>query len=189
MDRKPCPSDISTEELNFVATYLTLIDEEAPQRLAVQRHQCVSMNAWILRYDVAPEATASTQYSSVWTTPCDPARPVPGARLDASTYVSFFECFAQAVRGRGQRHDRPVLAQQHHRSCQPGLRPECAAHGGDAIANVLFGDGNPSGKLPQTFPKSEADLNVVYSEGLRMDYRWFNAALLHNPPSRPVVER
>ncbi|MEY4907663.1 MAG: hypothetical protein RL260_1381 [Pseudomonadota bacterium] len=54
---------------------------------------------------------------------------------------------------------------------------------------MLFGDGNPSGKLPQTFPKSEADLNVVYSEGLRMDYRWFNAALLHNPPSRPVVER
>jgi len=34
----------------------------------------------------------------------------------------------------------------------PGIR------GSDAIANVLFGDVNPSGKLPLTFPKSEADL-------------------------------
>ncbi len=34
----------------------------------------------------------------------------------------------------------------------PGIR------GSEAIANVLFGDVNPSGKLPLTFPKSEADL-------------------------------
>ncbi len=34
----------------------------------------------------------------------------------------------------------------------PGIR------GGEAIANVLFGDVNPSGKLPLTFAKSEADL-------------------------------
>jgi beta-glucosidase len=34
----------------------------------------------------------------------------------------------------------------------PGIR------GGEAIANVLFGDVNPSGKLPVTFPRSEADL-------------------------------
>lgn len=32
MNRKPYPSDISDEEWNFVAPYLTLIDEEAPQR-------------------------------------------------------------------------------------------------------------------------------------------------------------
>jgi beta-glucosidase len=34
----------------------------------------------------------------------------------------------------------------------PGIR------GSEAIANLLFGDVNPSGKLPITFPKSEADL-------------------------------
>lgn len=34
----------------------------------------------------------------------------------------------------------------------PGIR------GSEALANILFGDVNPSGKLPITFPKSEADL-------------------------------
>jgi beta-glucosidase len=34
----------------------------------------------------------------------------------------------------------------------PGIR------GGKAIANILFGDVNPSAKLPLTFPESEADL-------------------------------
>ncbi len=34
----------------------------------------------------------------------------------------------------------------------PGIR------GGEAIANILFGDVNPSGKLPVTFPRTEADL-------------------------------
>jgi beta-glucosidase len=34
----------------------------------------------------------------------------------------------------------------------PGIR------GGEAIASILFGDVNPSGKLPLTFPKSEVDL-------------------------------
>jgi beta-glucosidase len=34
----------------------------------------------------------------------------------------------------------------------PGIR------GSEAIANLLFGDVNPTGKLPLTFPRSEADL-------------------------------
>jgi beta-glucosidase len=37
-------------------------------------------------------------------------------------------------------------------SWYPGIR------GSEAIANVLFGEVNPSGKLPLTFPKSETDL-------------------------------
>lgn len=60
--------------------------------------------------------------------------------------------------------------------------------GGAALARVLFGDVNPSGRLPISFPKADADLptyapeqfpgvNQVqrFSEGLRTGYRHFNA--------------
>ena len=63
----------------------------------------------------------------------------------------------------------------------PGLE------GGNALAHVLFGDVNPSGKLPCTFPKRLADSpahaldaypgkngTVVYKEGLLVGYRWFD---------------
>ena len=63
----------------------------------------------------------------------------------------------------------------------PGLE------GGNALAHVLFGDVNPSGKLPCTFPKRLADSpahaldaypgtngKVVYKEGLLVGYRWFD---------------
>ncbi|HBE27970.1 MAG TPA: glycosyl hydrolase [Ktedonobacter sp.] len=57
---------------------------------------------------------------------------------------------------------------------------------GNAIADVLFGDSNPSGKLPQTFPvrleDTPAYLNfpgengkVHYGEGLFVGYRYYDA--------------
>jgi beta-glucosidase len=63
----------------------------------------------------------------------------------------------------------------------PGLE------GGNALAHVLFGDVNPSGKLPCTFPQRLADSPAhalhaypgtngteVYKEGLLVGYRWFD---------------
>ena len=58
--------------------------------------------------------------------------------------------------------------------------------GGHAIADVLLGDVNPSGKLPITFPRVLADspahaLNdyhpdvCAYMEGIFVGYRWFDA--------------
>ena len=62
--------------------------------------------------------------------------------------------------------------------------------GGSALARVLFGDVNPSGKLPATFPRRLADSpahaagaagfpgvndTVAYAEGLFVGYRWFDA--------------
>jgi beta-glucosidase len=67
---------------------------------------------------------------------------------------------------------------------------------GKAIAAVLFGDVNPSGRLPVTFPRSDKQTPVVtrrrwpgingvahYDEGLRLGYRWYDAQ--HKPPLFP----
>ena len=59
---------------------------------------------------------------------------------------------------------------------------------GTAVASLLYGDVNFSGKLPVTFPKSLADVpaattaqwpgqngTVQYSEGVQVGYRWYDA--------------
>jgi len=62
--------------------------------------------------------------------------------------------------------------------------------GGEAIARVLFGEVNPSGHLPATFPASESQLprpvldgfpevrdarfTVEYNEGAAVGYKWFD---------------
>jgi len=66
----------------------------------------------------------------------------------------------------------------------PGIR------GAQAIANILFGSVNPSGKLPITFPASVNDLprpaipgsssattpfTTNYSEGLLVGYKWYDS--------------
>jgi beta-glucosidase len=75
--------------------------------------------------------------------------------------------------------------------------------GANAVANILFGDVNPSARLPMTFPKSVEDLphpklvqpgpgqsgeaavmktgeakptfSVNYDEGLKVGYKWYDA--------------
>jgi beta-glucosidase len=78
------------------------------------------------------------------------------------------------------------------------------ARGGEAIARLLLGDANFSGKLPITFPRSEADLptttvagsgletpagrprgelppfDIAYPQGSKVGYKWYDA--MHKAP-------
>ncbi len=42
--------------------------------------------------------------------------------------------------------------------------------GGKAVASILFGDANPSGRLPVSIPRSEGQLPVYYSLGKQREY-------------------
>jgi beta-glucosidase len=50
--------------------------------------------------------------------------------------------------------------------------------GGDALARILFGDVNPSGKLPFTTPKSENDLPFFDSYPANVDYGYYHGYTL-----------
>ena len=51
--------------------------------------------------------------------------------------------------------------------------------GGKAIASILFGDANPSGRLPVSIPRSVGQLPVYYSQGSTRDYMDEKAAPLY----------
>ncbi len=42
--------------------------------------------------------------------------------------------------------------------------------GGQAIASIIFGDSNPSGRLPVSIPRSTGQLPIYYSQGKLKDY-------------------
>jgi beta-glucosidase len=46
--------------------------------------------------------------------------------------------------------------------------------GGNAIADVLFGDVNPSGKLPISFPRAEADLPPFVNDQNEVEYGYYH---------------
>jgi hypothetical protein len=55
---------------------------------------------------------------------------------------------------------------------------------GNSLIDILYGTWNPSGRLPFTIAKQESDYGtriqhgeqvVAYTEGLNVDYRWFDA--------------
>jgi beta-glucosidase len=59
---------------------------------------------------------------------------------------------------------RPLTIGEQHRQADAVLETwYSGTEGGNAIADVLFGDYNPSGKLPITFPRSVGQIPLYYS--------------------------
>jgi beta-glucosidase len=69
----------------------------------------------------------------------------------------------------------------------------CGEQGGDAVADVLFGDYNPGGKLPVSFPKHVGQLPVYYNH-MPSKAQWINhdnstyAELYVNDKIQPLFE-
>ena len=66
----------------------------------------------------------------------------------------------------------------------------CGEQGGDAIADVLFGDHNPEGRLPITVPRHSGQLPMYYNQMPSRDY-WINSGLAQSyidMPASPLWE-
>jgi beta-glucosidase len=61
--------------------------------------------------------------------------------------------------------------------------------GGHALADILFGDVSPGGRLPITFPRSVADLPDIKNYSMRgRTYRYLEKAPLFRGFAAPVAE-
>jgi beta-glucosidase len=143
--------------------------------------------------DAAASADVAIVFATQWTSEdMDlPSLALPNARTDAANQAYDQDALIQAVAAKGKR--TIVVLENGTAVTMPWLKQVTAVlaawypgmEGGPALARVLFGDVNPSGKLPLSFPKAEADLpqkaisahstDVVYTEGLEMGYRWYDA--------------
>ena len=143
--------------------------------------------------DAAAQADVAIVFATQWSSEgMDlPSLTLPNAETDAANQSYDQEALIRAVAARAKR--TVVVLENGTAVTMPWIGQVSAVldawypgmEGGPALARVLFGDVNPSGKLPLTFPQRDADLpqklisastaDVVYGEGLRMGYRWFDA--------------
>jgi beta-glucosidase len=140
---------------------------------------------------LAASSTVAIVFVSVWTS--------EGMDLDSLTLPNGQDALVQAVAAANPR--TIVVVESGGPVTMPWLDRAGAVlavwypgqRGGEAIANLLFGDVNPSGKLPVTFPRAVADLprpaisapadpsapkpfDVDYSiDGFNVGYKWYDA--------------
>ncbi|WP_028534076.1 beta-glucosidase family protein [Paludibacterium yongneupense] len=143
--------------------------------------------------NAAAKADVAIVFATQWTSEdMDlPSLALPNAKTDPANQSYDQEALIRAVAAKSKR--TIVVLENGSAVTMPWLTQVSAVldawypgmEGGPALARVLFGDVNPSGKLPLTFPKAETDLpqkqisttslDVVYKEGLQMGYRWYDA--------------